>query len=158
MIRRTRTHRPEWTRRPALEMAAGSSHNRIQSGTSPLSMNWCETWPSISVLKSSPLGQPGEHCIFLKCQLTLSTKVYNGSVHLQIAFEGQMSNIELFFYRRQNTFDIILTFQQIAEIEGQFRNLGFSSSWGIILHKSVCLSAFANCRWQFLLDPLGRCL
>ena len=28
----------------------------------------------------------------------------------------------------------------------------------IILLKSVCLSAFANCRSQFLLDRLGRCL
>ena len=28
----------------------------------------------------------------------------------------------------------------------------------IILLKSVCLSAFANCRSQFLLDLLGRCL
>ena len=28
----------------------------------------------------------------------------------------------------------------------------------IILHKSVCLSAFANCRSQLLLDRLGRCL
>ena len=28
----------------------------------------------------------------------------------------------------------------------------------IIIHKSVCLSAFASCRTQFLLDCLGRCL
>ena len=132
MIRRTRTHNPECTRRPALEIAAGSSHNRIQSGTSPLSMNWCETLPSISVLKSSPLGQP-ENIYMLKCQLTLSTKLYGGSVHLQIAFEGQMSNIEHTIFIDDNSilYWLLLTFQQIADIFLTFMhvNLPIQKSW-----------------------------
>ena len=32
------------------------------------------------------------------------------------------------------------------------------ASHAIILLKSVCLSVFANCRSQFLLDRLGKCL
>ena len=51
----------------------------------------------------------------LNYQLTLSTNVYSGSVHLH--FEGQMSNIEHTLFIDDKT-RFILTFQQIAEIYG----------------------------------------